>query len=748
MIPLSMMMMRSALSALKNLIFRTRTSSHVLAATKYVSFATTTSKPIARRADVLTADASYDENTIQYRVPDADELKADLALKHRKAAAAKKKEQEKREIEASSRKNLAGVRVVQKNLVYVIGLNPTIRDENQLLQTLRGDQYFGQYGEIEKIVVSKAKPGGNPNQGIGVYVTFAKKSDAASCIAAVDGSANGDRVLSVTTEIAPSCMRPEKIAIEFSRQDLSSMNTISSQRPHPNYPNVSANQSRAYTPGSQSGPSSSLSMQRHTNKDEGTRMPANDSPALPSSASWANKDALAHRTRRPSVAASCGTPSPKPATATIATKPEESRAATEKRTHQNVEESRQHTPTPGPSSRLEQRDSVSPRRPLSVSQDRGMVLYNLVKAINSPEFRFQFSAAGLSADELAFIENHPSLIDPYGGVKRRAMREKAEQERAKQEVEAKMLLHANQPEEETLEGGSSQLGGEPEESHSGPGPAGRSGREQQAIQPPSQQATASSSAVGSPVSAGHQFQSLNVNGRALTPLQQQQLMLLKSTTGQQSGLLDQLQTSSINGYDHNPLSRPSAFQNQMPPVGAISGHARQSSRFSFANESNAKNPNHRLLSQQAAVMQASTTNPMATANAQQHGLSSHFFTSGVQGPPPGLKTAGTPPVSGGGMFAQGHGFTSTMNNNLGLNVKQDGNADLMRELMRARSGTSGGGVQTLEATKLDLADPSILQARMHQSNATAVAGQGLYGSQGQGGYNHSNMVFNGGFARW
>lgn len=122
-------------------------------------------------------------------------FKADLQLKHRKAAAAKKKEAEKREIEASSRKNLAGVRVVQKNLVYVIGLNPTIRDENLLLQTLRGKDYFGQYGDIEKIVVSKAKPGGNPNQGIGVYVTFARKADAASCIAAVDGSVNGDRVL-------------------------------------------------------------------------------------------------------------------------------------------------------------------------------------------------------------------------------------------------------------------------------------------------------------------------------------------------------------------------------------------------------------------------------------------------------------------------------------------------------------------------------------------------------------------------
>lgn len=122
-------------------------------------------------------------------------FKADLALKHRKAAAAKKKEVEKREIEASSRKNLAGVRVVQKNLVYVIGLNPSIRDESQLLQTLRGREYFGQYGDIDKIVVSKAKPGGNPNQGIGVYVTYSTKADAATCIAAVDGSPNGDRVL-------------------------------------------------------------------------------------------------------------------------------------------------------------------------------------------------------------------------------------------------------------------------------------------------------------------------------------------------------------------------------------------------------------------------------------------------------------------------------------------------------------------------------------------------------------------------
>ena len=97
-------------------------------------------------------------------------------------------------METSNRRNLAGVRVKQQNLVYVIGLVPSVKDESTLLQTLRGTQYFGQYGEIEKIVVSKARPGAS-STGIGVYITYATKQAAASCIEVVDGSMNGDRVL-------------------------------------------------------------------------------------------------------------------------------------------------------------------------------------------------------------------------------------------------------------------------------------------------------------------------------------------------------------------------------------------------------------------------------------------------------------------------------------------------------------------------------------------------------------------------
>lgn len=137
---------------------------------------------------------SYDESTIQYKVPTAEELKADQLNKNKKLAATKRKETEKREVEVSTRRNLAGVRVKQQNLVYVIGLEPNKKDEATLMETLRGKDYFGQYGPIDKIVVSKPKPG-VINQGVGVYVTFKNREDAATCIAAVDGSQNSDRTL-------------------------------------------------------------------------------------------------------------------------------------------------------------------------------------------------------------------------------------------------------------------------------------------------------------------------------------------------------------------------------------------------------------------------------------------------------------------------------------------------------------------------------------------------------------------------
>lgn len=124
--------------------------------------------------------------------------KQQIAQKAKKNAQIRQKEAQKAEADSLSRKHLAGLRVVQKNLVYVTGLTPTIR-EDRLLDTLRGEDYFGQYGKIIKIVVSKARENAQHQQSVGVYVTFARKQDAEACIKAVDGSQNGERTLRYAT---------------------------------------------------------------------------------------------------------------------------------------------------------------------------------------------------------------------------------------------------------------------------------------------------------------------------------------------------------------------------------------------------------------------------------------------------------------------------------------------------------------------------------------------------------------------
>jgi CCR4-NOT transcription complex subunit 4 len=47
-------------------------------------------------------------------------------------------------------KKLANLRVIQKNLVYVIGIAPEVASE----EILRQSEYFGQYGELIKVVIN------------------------------------------------------------------------------------------------------------------------------------------------------------------------------------------------------------------------------------------------------------------------------------------------------------------------------------------------------------------------------------------------------------------------------------------------------------------------------------------------------------------------------------------------------------------------------------------------------------------
>ena len=88
------------------------------------------------------------------------------------------------------RKHLFNVRVIQRNLVYVVGLNVQYCREDVLR---RGD-LFGRFGRIIKLQVSLPKPGDFQRQG-SAYVTYHRREDAARCIKGVDGTTLDGKVL-------------------------------------------------------------------------------------------------------------------------------------------------------------------------------------------------------------------------------------------------------------------------------------------------------------------------------------------------------------------------------------------------------------------------------------------------------------------------------------------------------------------------------------------------------------------------
>lgn len=183
----------------------------------------------------------YDDESVEYRTLTAEEYKLQQIKKEKREREKKQKEKEKKELELASKKHLAGLRVVQKNLVYVTGLNPPCAQED-LHSVLRSEKYFGQYGKILKIVINRKSPSGmvaaSLGQSIVVYVTFTRKEDASKCIEELDGSICDGRMLRAahgTTKYClsylrghpcpnPNCMflhEPGEEADSYTRKDLS-----------------------------------------------------------------------------------------------------------------------------------------------------------------------------------------------------------------------------------------------------------------------------------------------------------------------------------------------------------------------------------------------------------------------------------------------------------------------------------------------------------------------------------------------
>ena len=682
----------------------------------------------------------------------------------------RQKEVQKRESENASRKHLQGLRVVQKNLVYVVGLSPSMHNDH-IYEHLRGDQYFGQYGKIVKIVVSKAKHSDPSGQSLGIYITFDTKEEAARCIQSVNGSLNGDRVLRAqlgTTKYCSAYLRSEQCTNKqcmflhepgdndesFSRQDLSSMNSERTQRPLQSSATFSRRAAQVQAPIQQAHPVTAATqpMARESSKDGAD---VGNGPALPSSASWGNRQ-MQQLSRRGSHATASGATSSAavqnamPATAEIEEPPQVPRTV----------EAGMPEPVPQPEMRT--------TGDIPALEDGPLV--TLLKAINTSAVSFTREVSESDVD------SYP-LFDEHGGEKRRLMREQQEasEPHIEQETIPDVRSVAEPLDEEEPESGSLQLGGEPEESNARDGSSAPDFSRRPSLQLPIQRVT-NAGAFGSALGQSHFGNLSSINGRTLTREQQAQLMAFKSQSG--GSFMDQL-TPGLS----NPLGQ---FGQQ--------GHTRQSSRYSFANESK-PSANPKTMSQQASMM--------PSGSQAQHG--GPFYGSAMPAPPPGLKSAGTPPI--GGMFGQGHVFGG----NVSAFCGQKGNDDMFRDMLRARNGagssqshdagkreymfpsflnqypsasstpapTSGllaslygpqtgafhdfGQKQKKKGKKhrhantsssggsglVDLADPSILQARMqHQQQSNAGVGQGLFGGQAQGGYNNPSMMYGTGFSRW
>jgi len=613
----------------------------------------------------------------------------------------------------------------------------------------------------------------------------------------------------------------------FSREDLSSMNAVSTQR-SAQPPSAAAAKNTQQPPQPQPPPqkapqnisAASQSMARQGSLDDAmSRSDSGDGSALPSTASW-GKQAVQAESRRSSKPASVSAPSPVVANASLLSQSTSAQSLTTQTSSQLQAAQQWQADTPAttttvlPAVPTEQPAAAATLISEEYVSPSSRALERAMKKVMESSYKFVFDQSAFSDAEIKEMDSYPLLFDPNGGLIRYRMEKEREQERLKQEEERDALRALSiSGEDENPASGSLQLGGEPETQDDQNQTSGRGSSElRSAIQPP---ITGSALLSNSPFSGsnifGHNPMSALLTGRSITP--QQQLQQVRPNTNQQNFFTSQPQRgySGHTSMHHHQQSNP--FQNQS--FGSIPGHARQASRFAFANESStstAATIKPTGIPQQSGMLPSSQPKQFQSQNFHQANVPNQPFYSGVQGPPPGLKSSGTPPVSGGGMFGQGHGFTSAMGGNLGLGntsgASKDTNEELMRELLRGRNGNLNGHghdsgkrefkfpsvlpsatsntapasslLNSLYGSQLgslngyqehhlqrqkkkgkkhrhantsssgggglvNLADPSILQARMHHGGA----GQGQYGVQGQGGYNPSGMMYGGGYGgRW
>ena len=266
--------------------------------------------------------------------------------------------------------------------------------------------------------------------------------------------------------------------------------------------------------------------------------------------------------------------------------------------------------------------------------------------------------------------------------------------------------------------------------------------------------------------------------RGTTPLQQQQRdgHLIKDDAGQ--AVMQQMQETLQIQQALRSQTPQSLLQQQLNTFQGISqqqhgqqtGHARQSSRYTFTSDNlptgntvNARG-NAAHMAEQLRMMPPQQQIPHQLAQQMYGGapgLGASLLGS-VQQPPPGLKSAPTPPAPGLGGIPMGNMPGNGQFSGMGHHHSTKDNENvLLRELLAGQgatrlAGQSGASLirgadgkrNTAPSTAggrpgfadrrgvVDLVDPSILQARVAQPQHQMQHLQGIQaGGHSQGGYN-------------
>ncbi|KAL2093595.1 hypothetical protein ACEWY4_010907 [Coilia grayii] len=114
----------------------------------------------------------------------------------------KQKQNEKKQKVTENRKHLASVRVVQRNLVFVVGLSQRLADP----EVLKRPEYFGKFGKIHKVVINNSTSyAGSQGPSASAYVTYLRSEDALRAIQCVNNVVVDGRTLKASLGTTKYC---------------------------------------------------------------------------------------------------------------------------------------------------------------------------------------------------------------------------------------------------------------------------------------------------------------------------------------------------------------------------------------------------------------------------------------------------------------------------------------------------------------------------------------------------------------